>query len=160
MDAVPEWIRTRKAEDERAKAQDDARLQQVLVDDMTVAANAKEFFQQLLGALDRNAEGLSEIGVFGKLTRIGKPGSETSCQLNVERRGLDPSLTYTAIHCDPGSTVIRCLTLEGQDQEAHSPLRQHPNGGIGVLYRGRVIDAGEFAAHIVQGMVEKVKSSR
>jgi hypothetical protein len=160
MNDVPEWIKRKKAEDERTKAQNDARAQLEADAVMTIAANGNKFFQQFLSELDRNAGGLSEIGIIGHVTKLGKPGSETSCQMNVELKGLSPRLTYTVVHYDPGSAFLRCLTLEGQEEEIHLPLRPHSKGGIGVLYRERIIDAEELATLIVQGMVERVKPSR
>ncbi|HTR24882.1 MAG TPA: hypothetical protein VMI10_12960 [Terriglobales bacterium] len=155
-----DWIRKMKEDDERAESQENARLQKVVEGSMVVASGENEFFSQLVAAFESDAARMSEIGLFGHVTKQGSPDRYTSCHIGVELRGLNPNLTNTTIHHDPGSQKLRCLTAEGGHQQIHLDLVPHPKGGIGVAYGDRVLTAREFADITMKMMVKKVKPSR
>lgn len=154
------WIKKLKEDDERAESQKNARLQKVVEDSMVVASGENEFFSQLVAAYESDAARMSEIGLFGHVTKQGSPDLYTSCHIGVELRGLNPNLTNTTIHHDPGSRKLRCLTAEGGHQQIHLDLVPHPKGVIGVAYGDRVLTAREFADTTMTMMVKKVKPSR
>jgi hypothetical protein len=149
-----------KEDEERAKSQENVRLQRVVEDNMVVASGENEFFSQLVAAFESDVPRMSEIELFGHVTKQGSPDRYISCHIGVELRGLNPNLTNTTIHHDPGSQKLRCLTAEGGHQQIHLDLVPHPKGGIGVAYGDRVLTAMEFADITMKMMVKKVKPTR
>lgn len=129
-------------------------------DSMAVASGENEFFLQLIAAFEGDAVRMPEIGLRGHVTKQGSQDRYTTCQIGVEFNGLNPNLTNTTIHHDPGSQELRCLTLESGHQQIHLPIVRHPSGGIGVAYGDRVLTAKEFADVTMKRMVNKVKPSR
>jgi hypothetical protein len=154
-----DWIREMKQAEERAEAQQNARLEKVGEDSMAIASGEDEFFSQLVAACESDAARMPEIGLFGHVTKQGSPGRYTSVHIGVEFRGLNPNPTNATIHHDPNSGKLRCLALESGFQELHFDLVRHPKGGIGVAYRSRVLTAREFADITMKAMVKKVKPS-
>jgi hypothetical protein len=155
-----DWIKEMKENDERAESQENARLQKVVEDSMVVASGENEFFSQLVAAFESAAARMSEIGLFGHVTKEGSPDRYISCHVGVELHGLSPNLTHATIHHDPGSQRLRCLTAESGDEQLYLDLVPHPKRGIGVAYRNRVLTAREFADITMKMMVRKVKPSR
>jgi hypothetical protein len=155
-----DWIKEMKEKEKRAEAVENERLQKVVEDSMIVASGENEFFSQLIAALESDAARMPEIGLVGHVTKQGSPDRYTSCHIGVELRGLNPNLTNTTIHHDPGSQKLRCLTAEGGHQQIHLDLVRHPNGGIGVAYGDGVLTARDFADVTMKMMVKKVKPSR
>ena len=140
-----DWIKEIKDNDKRAESQESGRLQKVVEDSMIVASGENEFFSQLVAALENDAARMSEIGLNGHVTKQGSPDRYTSCHIGVELHGLNPSLTSTTIHHDPGSQRLRCLTAKGGHQQTHFDLVPYPQGGVGLAYSNRVLTAREFA---------------
>ena len=154
------WIKEMKEKDGRAESRENARLQKVVEDSMVVASGENAFFSQLVAAFESDAARMSEIGLRGHVTKQGSPDCYTTCQIGVEFNGLNPNLTNTTIHHDPGSQELRCLTLESGHQQIHLPIVRHPRGGVAVAYGDRVLTAREFADVTMKRMVNKIKPSR
>lgn len=104
----PFWEAKVKENDEFAESQESARIQTVVEDSMVVSSGENEFFSQLIAAFESEAAQMSEIALFGHVTKQGSPDRYISCHIGVELHGLNPNLTNTTIHHDPGSQKLRC----------------------------------------------------
>ena len=161
MSEVPDWIRQRNAANERAAAEANERSQQAIEASMLVAKQGPEVWQRFIKALAINAKALAELkgeNLFGSTTPIGTPGSETSCQVNVDWRNTSesgPELRVLVFHYDRGTTGIR-VTLQSW-KETDMPFRIQHDSQVGIEYDGHVFTPEKAAERIIHDMAKSAK---
>lgn len=152
---MPSWIKERKAKDDATRARADKADNEVLCAEMLVQAEGPRWFRQLVMELTINTESLPEIGLAGSSTRQAGQSREEIWRVSVSLRSVFPRMTHTDVMYIPGSSVIRCHTLEGKAftlQLCPNPSRV----GLSVLIEDSLYTAQEAAEFIVRAMVARV----
>jgi hypothetical protein len=158
---VPNWIKEMESEAELAKAQSEAAAQRQIAATLTVEAEGPEFWRQLHKELAINADALPKIGIRGTTSAFSyAQGAEQHLRIDVALAGLFPNMTYTDLFYMPGSTEIRCHTLEGEVFSFAFCVLPN-NKGIGVIPENHMtpINAEKMAEMIVKRMVNRVRKA-
>jgi hypothetical protein len=158
---VPEWIKEMESQAELAKAQSEASAQRQIAASLTVGAEGPEFWRQLHKELAINANALPKIGIRGSTSAFSyAQGEEQHVRVQVALMGLLPNMTYTDLFYMPGSTEIRCHTLEGEVFSFAFCVLTN-NKGIGVIPENHMtpINAEKMAELIVKRMVSRMRKA-
>jgi hypothetical protein len=159
---TPDWIKKIKAEDEQQKARAEADGQRQLVAALSIRADGLEFWRRLVRELVINAESLSEIGLYGKVSPVpsGSPDFEQCYRVEVVQRAPFPRPTYTDLFYSNGSGIVRCHTQEGEAFQLHFCVR--PEGGIGVWSDDfmKAVSDEQTAEFLIKRMVNLIRAQR
>jgi hypothetical protein len=157
-DITPKWIRELRAEDEERERDRERVSQEQQVASLRIAAEAPDFWKQVLKEIKINVDSLSEIGLRGSLSPIERDG----VHVEVARTDLRPATSYTNVFWSEHPLPrIRLHDMENaingseidlvfgvQDNQVVVTPQVHPY---------KILNAEQTAEYIVKRLVGKVR---
>jgi len=156
----PDWIREEAERQEHQTLQARADNDSNAIAELTIKAEAPEFWRQFVKELALAAEGLTDLSNLSGNILHRPSEAESHCRVSVQLFGAIARQTYTDLFHAANSLVVRCHTLGGKAFPLHFSVR--PDGrGIGLIASDgfAVMNPEKAAEYIVRPMMQWVLGS-
>jgi len=157
---VPEWIMRKKAENDLTKARAEAESERLSAASKAIKLGIPDFLKQLLKELEANVNGLTLIDYVATMSApAGDIRHEQHRRIEIRRKSIIPTSTYTDIYYSESAPYIRCCPLHSKSYRLDFCLSEGIQ--ITLIAEDQTIPMGpeRVAAHIIKKMVSFLERS-